>query len=692
MVGEFHFLRPWWLLAIIPLAYLLFTGLWRTKGRNIWTGLVDKHLLPYLTVSPGEPNSRLPSILVALGWLGVVLILSGPVWERIPAPRFRPDIPPLVIVLDLSRSMDAIDLKPSRLGVAKAKIRGFLERLPPRQTGLVVYAGQAHTAVPLTEDTRIIVEILGAMETGLVPARGSVAAAGLRQALNLIHRAGEKSGEVLLVTDGVDDAAVGEARKLAGQEVRVSVLALGTATGGIIPMAEGGFLEFGGERVRPEMDVAPLLSLARAGKGGFIPFTRTDDDLLQLLSMSAKLGLEDSGKGHTEVWRERGPYLLLLLLPLALFGFRRGWLGAALLTTGIHAPQVEALGWEELWRNADQRGLYSLRQGDFTGAGELFRDPMWRGITSYRAGDYNAAAQIFALLNTPAAHYNRGNALIQQGKLQAGFAAYERALQLDPGHGDAMFNRKLVRGILEGAGEGQPRLPEAGSKGAKDQNGKPKNPGQVEDLLETPEPEKLLRSGANPSPQVEEMGTLGGGAMILEGTEMAEEPEGGSVGQSDAGGPDGRDSTSRNLARKGHVADGSSTPPAVNTVAAPEPESSTPSPSPMAEVEFGSGDGQTSAGGESRLEGREDDDNNNSLESGEDDGIADDGTSSGSSMAQERRGGLGSAAPEVLDREHRQALEQWLQRIPDNPAGLLRRKFQREYRRNPPVTARGVPW
>ncbi len=98
-----------------------------------------------------------------------------------------------------------------------------------------------------------------------------------------------------------------------------------------------------------------------------------------------------------------------------------------------------------LWFTPDQLGMRRYRAGDFAGAAEAFADPMWRGCAQYRAKDFEGAARSFARLDTPEAHYDRGNALVMLGRYQAAIESYERALAARPEWTEARENRDLAR-------------------------------------------------------------------------------------------------------------------------------------------------------------------------------------------------------------------------------------------------------
>ncbi|MEA3277398.1 MAG: hypothetical protein U9Q81_19375, partial [Pseudomonadota bacterium] len=129
MPEGFLLLRPWWLLGLLPLIWFLRRG---PRGpASPWEGLVDPHLLPHLLVAPQAGPNRSWSLALPLVWILAVLALAGPAWDRGPPVHYRTRTPPLVIALDLSRSMDAGDLRPSRLALARAELRELLEELSP---------------------------------------------------------------------------------------------------------------------------------------------------------------------------------------------------------------------------------------------------------------------------------------------------------------------------------------------------------------------------------------------------------------------------------------------------------------------------------------------------------------------------------------------------------------------------------
>ena len=262
MLDGLQLLRPWWLLALLPLPWLLWRGL-RRPGASPWRDVIDPHLLPHLLVLPGSGTRRRDSLLVGVLALAV-LALAGPARDRGPPVRMRADTPPLVIALDLSRSMDAVDTPPSRLALARLKLGRLLERLPPRPVGLVVFGGAAFQALPMTEDQRIVSHTLAFLDSGVMPAPGSVPAAALERAMEMLNQADTERGDILLVGDQADPAAAETAAAALAAGFRTSVLAVGRLAGGTIPDPDGALLRQGGKACCP----APGADGAQRRSGG----------------------------------------------------------------------------------------------------------------------------------------------------------------------------------------------------------------------------------------------------------------------------------------------------------------------------------------------------------------------------------------------------------------------------------------
>ncbi|MFC5524586.1 VWA domain-containing protein [Rhodanobacter ginsengisoli] len=445
---QFHFLRPWWLAALAALPLLYWLGLQRSTAQQALSRLVDADLLPHL-LHGRAGNRSLPVWLFMVGWLLSALALAGPSWNRIQQPLYASRAAQ-VVAISLSRHMLARDVAPSRLDRARYKARDLLASNRDGLNALIGYAGEAFVVAPLTSDANSLNDLLEAMAPDTMPEDGNNAAAAIALGVQLIHDGKAGGGSLVLITDQADAAAQAAARKARAAGVRVSVLGVGTSQGGPVPLPDGGFLhDADGRMVLAGRDDAALGALANAGGGRYVTMTadRRDIDALHGQLRAAPTTTATAQVG--DEWQDRGPWLLLPLLLIVALAFRRGWL---LLLPLVLLPMLpataEATTWQDLWQRPDQQAVQALREGHAKRAQRLARDPAWRGAAAYRAGDYPAA--VLALQGQPGtdAAYNRGNALARAKHYQQAIKAYDEALKLDPANADARANRKAVEDWL----------------------------------------------------------------------------------------------------------------------------------------------------------------------------------------------------------------------------------------------------
>lgn len=449
---NFHFLHPLWLLILLPLAGLLWLIFNHNVADNAWHKIIDQNLLPFLLDQGNESRQgKLALWLLATAWLIATLALANPVWEKKPQPVFQTNTA-RVIVFDLSRSMEIADLAPSRLARARFKIEDILRKNEEGQIGLVVFAGDAFTAVPLTRDADTIRALLPSLIPKIMPIQGSRADLGLLKAAELLQQAGVNKGDILLISDGVEgDLAQKAAQQIAAQGHTLSVMAVGTKEGGAIPNVT----DRQHNTIVVKLETKRLQAVAKQGGGAYSLIQDNDSDLDKLLSVSHKGQKEQQKQGtnniNSEAWHEQGPLLVLLLLPLAALAFRRGWLLTLPLVfiISIHPRPVLALDWDDLWLRADQQADKAFRSGEFETASKIAQDPMLRGNAAYQQGNYQQAVDAFSTKKDANALYNKGNALAKLGHYKDAIAAYDNALQQQPDFADATANKKYVAALLK---------------------------------------------------------------------------------------------------------------------------------------------------------------------------------------------------------------------------------------------------
>lgn len=499
MLADFHFLRPWWLLALLP-CVLLVVWFARARGRSpVWSRLIDPLLLQHLLLPARTHRSLALPVLLLGGWALAVIALAGPAWERLPEPVQRND-DALIIALGLDTGMLATDIAPSRLQRARHKIADILAMRYDGLAALIVYAGDAHVVTPLSDDANTLAAMLPALDPAIMPRPGNDPGAAVELAAQLLRGSGLQRGRILFITDAFPrstHAAVADAVRRTGLEL--SLLAVGTAQGSPIPLPEGGFQrDRKGAITLARIDPESMREGAALAGGRFATLGIDDTDIRHLLPppSTVRTRLVADQQHHFDRWQDRTPWLAVALLPLAALAFRRGWLLGALLVVLLPAPHANALEWNDLWLNKDQQAQRALADGNPDRAAELFSSPAWQGAARFQAGQYDAAAQAWSKLDDATAHYNRGNALALGGDLQGAIAAYDEALQRQPGFEDALANRRLVEELLHrndgGSRSGEQRnhteqpATEDGESGTENRSGSARDESATEQATRSP--------------------------------------------------------------------------------------------------------------------------------------------------------------------------------------------------------------
>lgn len=327
----FHFAEPLWLLGLLGLLpvvlWLLFTVQKAHKGAiHLYA---DEQLLPHLSgtreLSDGERWGRLGRW--ALLWSLGVLAMAGPRWDYTDVRLFHPGNN-LLILLDISRSMQVADVSPSRLGRAKQEIQDLIMMNRAVRIGLVAFASTPHVISPITEDTATIHNALPAIETDLARLQGSRLAAALERAESLIQGLSKDSAKtILLISDGDFDepGLEDQIRKLTQQGIRLYALGVGSSSGGPVPGPRGNSLtDMRRQPVMSRLDEAQLRRLAEAGNGQYLEASFRDSDSEDILEAAALLKpSKNEVNESTRVWNERFFWPLLLLMLLLLPAFRR---------------------------------------------------------------------------------------------------------------------------------------------------------------------------------------------------------------------------------------------------------------------------------------------------------------------------------------------------------------------------------
>jgi len=453
MMGEIHFMRPWFLLLFVVLFFLLWRLYKASKQNSAWSDVCDQQLISYLLVQTGKKRSYLPLVLLTIVGVLTIIAMAGPAWDKLPQAVYK-DESARVFVLDMSRSMDSTDIAPSRADRAKLKMIDLLTANKEGQSALVVFAGQAHVVSPLTDDSKTIVNMVPSLSTDVLPVQGSRADLAIKKAALLLQQSNSVGGEIILLTDGVNlDRSLDVAEKVSARGYRLSIIGIGTDQGAPVPISSGGFLkDKNGGIVLPKLNRSELKELALAGSGRYLDFAVNDSDIKQLITPATdrELDGENPFTRDVDLWQDEGHWFLLAALPFAALGFRRGWLGAIVLVSfTLPSNEAYAFEWKDLWQNKNQQAAEQLEQGNADKAAGLFQKDDWKGTAHYRDGDYEKAAEHFSEMENTDGKYNYANSLAKQGKLQEAIDIYDEVLKENPEHEDAKFNQDLVNKLLQ---------------------------------------------------------------------------------------------------------------------------------------------------------------------------------------------------------------------------------------------------
>lgn len=467
----FHFLRPWWLL-LIPFALLLF---WQfQKSQNLlerYQKFIAPHLLKHLLIGTKKKWSFKPIHMIIIIIVVGTLAIAGPTWKR-ELPPFTEDKAPLTIVLSLAESMDAIDISPRRLERAKQKIRELLKLRPGARTALFVYAGSAHMVLPLTTDSKIIELFLSSLSSGLMPNDGSNTLEVLDVVTEYLSDE-DVPGTILFITDEIEKKSFKTISEISdSSRNQVIVLAVGTSKGGPITIGNNRFrLNKNGSRKIAKIDVESLKQLRDNYKIPVTTITIDNSDVEWIQkNIQSHLQVVQQVEAKTQ-WIEYGYYLLIPLVILMLFWFRKGWLvkwvAFVLFYLSINVNFINAqdslntstvkdsletnnLEWFwNLWLTNDQQGRYYFEEGNYKKAAEKFEDIMWKGVSFYKSEKYDDAINQFALMNNAEGNFLLGNSYALTKSYELAKNSYKDAIAQRNNFYEAEYNLKLVEQIIK---------------------------------------------------------------------------------------------------------------------------------------------------------------------------------------------------------------------------------------------------
>ncbi len=457
-LAQFHFLRPYALLAILPVIALLFWMRFEKTAQGDWHKLIPEHLLKHLLYQQRGSSSNIALALLALLWCLSVLALAGPTWQRMPQPVFQ-KLEARVYVLDLSYSMYAADIKPDRITRARLKLIDMLKSKREGLSALVVVSGSAHVVTPLTTDVNTIIALVPALEPRIMPHIGSKSSAGIQKALELLANTPIESGDIIFIGDEITEPEQQNIHRLMNNSpYRLSAMGVGSEAGAPIKQRNGEFLkDSSGTIVLPKLNRSDLKALAEQHGGRYVDLQAGDADISTLLSQQTLDNNSIENAHQLNVWFEAGQWLMLPILFLGALAFRKGWIVSVLLISCFALPAQEVYAQTEtsLFQSSDQRGFSLFKQQKYQQAAEAFSNQSWKASAEFYSGQFAQASERFtvdkqsSVMQQADTWYNKGTALTFAGDYDNAIRAFEQALALNPEHEDAAHNKALAEQLKQ---------------------------------------------------------------------------------------------------------------------------------------------------------------------------------------------------------------------------------------------------
>lgn len=388
------------------------------KNQSSWEKVCDKKLLDFMLVKGSSKQRKTIGWLALCGMLGAVISAAGPAWQKKEVPSLTPENP-IMLVLNLSSDIVETDLKPSRLDRAKYKIIDLLDAVKTPQAGLIVYSAEPFLITPITDDARLIKNLLPEVTQGIMPLNGDRLDRALEMAADRLKNGGYTHGNIVVLAPDAGqrfDLALSAAKKAFSEGYRVSVIGINKAPS---------------ERLK---------LVAENGGGHYASYTAGNEDIKNMLPdlepNSDQLKISENLRSQ---WLDAGYFLVIIPLLCCLYFFRKGIL-AGLLLISFTAPAQAGF-----FLNNNQEGYRAFQHEDYQKAAEKFENPQWKASSQYRLGDYQKAYENFSQANDTTSLYNQGNALAKGGKIEEAIKKYEEVLKIESNHEDAKFNLEYLK-------------------------------------------------------------------------------------------------------------------------------------------------------------------------------------------------------------------------------------------------------
>lgn len=416
---DFHFLRPYWLLALVIPVLLFGMIMGKTYVQSAWSKVCDKNLLDFLLVKGSGQKGNYLKYSMPFSALFLVIALAGPTWMKKDNPALSMDNP-VMILLNMSGEMWNKDVSPNRISRAKYVVKDLTSTLKNTESGLIVYSREPFVITPLTEDGAIIDNLLPALEMNIMPQDGDRLDRAVDLAIERMKNVGFSNGNIIVLTSNIGerfDKVLESAAKASHEGFDVNIINMNSVENDKLKM------------------------VANKGNGVYLRYNQSLSSLIDKINDITMKEIKQSQNMQT-VWTDSGWYFLWFPLILLLGYFRRGLIFLFILGMFEAYSNTASANW---FLNNNQQGLKNFEKQNYDVAADKFTDQRWKGAALYKKGDYAAAYESFSKKDDAVALYNQGNALAKMGKIDEAIKKYEEALQKKQKFPDAKFNLEYLK-------------------------------------------------------------------------------------------------------------------------------------------------------------------------------------------------------------------------------------------------------
>ena len=475
-------MRPEALWLLLPALVIFIVWFYRKANKNSTVDWIDVELIDYMLEQQPQKKSQWLTWLIVVVVFTLIMAIAGPSFYKIPQPVSK-NQDALIILLDMSLSMNAEDIKPSRAIRVKQKTIDIIRQRQDGQTAIIAYAGLAHTVSPFTDDLETIEHLITSLSPDIMPKLGSRPDKAIKLASELTSAGGFKQAQALLITDGIRALDIDRIEAALNPNLKLSVIAIGTDQGAPVRLADNSFLKDGrGNIILPSLSVAEIKRLAQQLNAPWTRFSLNDSDWKSLLTNSAisdnsmvDIQSDTSSKkadNQFDQWLDQGYWLALCVVPLMLLLFRPGlflpsvmiplllpvigYLATSTMVITLlltsHTSYAETNNKPPLlerWFSTPDQQASKRFQTQPELAAELFNNPRWKAQALYESQQYQQAEQLFQQDKSANGYYNLANSLAKQGKYQQAIDNYQTALDLQPELDVARINKQRIEDFLK---------------------------------------------------------------------------------------------------------------------------------------------------------------------------------------------------------------------------------------------------